>query len=158
LLARRGAVGGGGPGREAERRGDKRERAAELEQQRRRAPFAWLARGVRWRRYRIHRHTASVTARPATELMKFSTSLFRIPGSSSVAPSQFATSAPAVAPMTIARSAAAGTSPSAAPIAASASAPRTPAAVPSSDIAPEVPGGTRENRVIDSVVRPYALP
>ena len=90
--------------------------------------------------------------------MKLSMSLFRIPGPSSVAPRALSTSAPAVAPATTSRIAEAGISPSAAPVAASANAAVSPAAVPSSDIAPGVPGFTRPRVVTRNVERPQALP
>src|SRR5262249_21602083 len=91
-------------------------------------------------------------------LMKFSMSLFRIPRPSSVAARALSTRAPAVAATTTARIADAGIRPVAAPIAASAKAAVRPAAVPSSDIAPGVPGLTRPNDVTRNVDRPHALP
>ena len=102
--------------------------------------------------------SASATAAATAVLMKLSMSLFRIPGPSSVAPSALSTSAPAVAPATTMTMADAGIRPSAAPTAASANAASSPAAVPSSDIAPGVPGFTRRSVVTRNVDRPQALP
>src|SRR5204862_1473282 len=101
---------------------------------------------------------ASVTAAAIAVLMKFSTSLFRIPGPSSVAPSALSTMVPAVAPATTAGVMDAGISPIATPAVASANAAASPAVVPSSDIAPGVPGLTRLKVVTRYGDRPQALP
>ena len=98
------------------------------------------------------------SARPTAVLRKFSTSLFRMPTASSVAPSTLSTSAPPVAPTTIGTVVRSGTSCSRRPAAASAAAAARPAAVPSSDIAPDVPGATRRAVVTRNVRRPQALP
>ena len=63
-----------------------------------------------------------------------------------------------VAAATIGTIAGRGTIPSAHGDRASAQAPIRPAAVPSSEIAPDVPGVTRRSGAINQVVRPQALP
>src|SRR5439155_25635616 len=107
----------------------------------------------------IHACAARAVSAAMDVLMKFSESLLRMPGDSRVAPSQLSTSDPTVAATTMTKSVAPpGTIPSAPATVARASAPTIPAAVPSSDTAPDVPGATRCHVVTAYVRRPHALP
>src|SRR5206468_2485491 len=82
--ARRRADGGERAGHESKRRRNERERPREID-------------------IRAHAHAMAIATAAATAvLMKFSMSLLRIPGPSSVAPSTLSTSAPTVAPTTTA--------------------------------------------------------
>ena len=136
-FARRRAGGGRGARREAERRRHERERTRELEQQRRarepslRATFAM-----------------SIAAAAAIAVFrKFSTSLFTIPGPSSVAPIALSANDPIVAPATIGSKRASGHEPERDAQRSERDgrrAGRRPC--PSSDMAPDVPGAHAAER------------
>src|SRR5262249_2106685 len=147
--ARRRAHRGQRARHETQRRRDQRKRAREIDE-----IADWGLRIAECGRHAMMR--AAIAATPV--LMKLSMSLFRIPGPSTVAPRMLSTSAPAVAATTTTKSAEPGISPSAMAMAARPNAASTPAAVPSSDIAPGVPGFTRPNVVTRKVERPHALP
>ena len=135
-------------GEEAERRRDERERARELDVQ----PSASTATSP----LRPRRPPGPA---PSAEFTKFSAWLSRMPGPSSVAPSTLSTNDAIVAAPTTAGIHAAGNELEPHRRRRRAARPHTiPASVPSSETAPDVPGGTRRNPVTSHVVLPDALP
>src|SRR5690606_21093185 len=141
-LGRHGTDRGDRAGEEAKRGRDQRERPRELDV----LPHASM------------RQAASASAAAVKVVMKFNRSLSRIPRSSNVEPSTLSTSAATTAATATGRISEGAMIRSDAAMAASSSAAAAPAAVPSDDTAPDVPGGTRRNDVTSHVRRPYALP